>query len=202
VTKDDSSEVNRVLEETKEYYSQRAVRYADWSHQTGEYEGGTAPDASWFADAQIVIGALNKSKLTGNVLEIASGTGIWTEALVKNVSSVTALDSSLEMIGRSKSRLKGNTKVRYIRADFYDWTPDAAYDAVTFAFWISHVPSSKLDESVSKVFRCLKPRGRVFFVDQRREAMSYEILDRPGGEIATRTLDDGRMFNLQTLLLT
>jgi len=194
--RDDSNEVNHILEETKEYYRQRASQYFDWAHRTGEYEGGSEPDASWFADAQTVIDALDSSRLVGDVLEIASGTGILTEELVKNAASVTALDSSQEMIERSMSRLKGNPKVRYVLADFYDWTPDMAYDAVAFSFWISHVPSSRLDEFVSKVSRCLKLGGRVFFVDQQRVAMSYEILDRPGGEIATRTLNDSREFKV------
>ncbi|MBI3859249.1 MAG: methyltransferase domain-containing protein [Thaumarchaeota archaeon] len=185
-----------MLEETKEYYRQRAAQYSDWANRTGNYEGGSEPDESWFSEARTVIEALEAARLDGDVLEVACGTGIWTDVLVKNANSVTALDSSQEMIERSKARLKANPKVRFVLADFYGWLPDMAYDAVTFSFWISHVPSWKLDEFASKVSKCLKPEGRVFFVDQRREAMKYETLDRPGGEVATRTLDDGRQFKV------
>jgi ubiquinone/menaquinone biosynthesis C-methylase UbiE len=193
---DDTPQTEHALEETKEYYRQRAPQYFDWAHRTGEYEGGTEPEASWFDEANAVLDALEAYRLVGDVLEVASGTGIWTEVLVKSATTVTALDASKEMIERCKSRLEGNPKVRYVLADFYDWPPDRAYDAVTFSFWISHVPSSKLDQFVSKVSRCLKPGGRVFFVDQQSEAMSFEVLDRPGGEIATRRLIDGREFKV------
>ncbi len=128
--------------------------------------------------------------------QIACGTGIWTEMLARSASSVTAIDSSEEMIERSRSRLKGNPKVSYVHADFYLCTPDTAFDAVTFSFWISHVPASKLNQFVAKVTSCLKPRGRVFFVDQRDEAIQYEVLDQPDGEIAERTLNDGRKFKV------
>src|SRR6266705_4597535 len=196
MTNSHSKELDQTVEETKEYYRQRASEYSDWAHRTGEYEGGSEPDASRFDEAAILLKALDAEKLVGNVLEIASGTGIWTEVLVKNATSVTAIDSSPEMNERSMLRLKGNPQVRYVTADFYDWTPDRAYDAVTFSFWISHVPASKLDEFVSKVSQCLTPRGRVFFADQQREAIKYEILDQPGGEVAARTLDDGRTFRV------
>ncbi len=66
---------------------------------------------------------------------------------------------------RCKARLKDNPRVRYICADFYNWPPDRAYDAVSFSFWISHVPYSKLNEFISKVSYCLKPNGMLFFVD-------------------------------------
>jgi len=194
--KDNPDEVNRVIEETKEYYRKRASQYWDWSHPTGEYEGEAEPDKSVFDEAKILLAALGEARLSGNVLEIAGGTGIWTEALVKNAATVTAVDSSQEMIERSKLRLKGNPRVKYVLADFYDWTPDKAYDAVTFSFWISHVPAAKLDKFVSKISSCLRPEGRVFFCDVSEEATKYEDLVEPGGEIVYRKIGDGRKFKV------
>ena len=49
---------------------------------------------------------------------------------------------------------------------------------------------------VSKVSRLLKPGGRVFFVDQQDTARQHEQLDDPDGEIATRTLMNGRTFKV------
>jgi len=194
--KSHSKELDQTVEETKEYYRQRASQYSDWAHRTGQYEDGVEPEASWFDEAMILIEALASSGLSGDVLEIASGTGIWTEELLRNAASVTALDSSPEMHERSRARLTGNPKVRYVVADIYDWVPDKSYDAVTFSFWLSHVPGSKLDEFISKVAQCLKPAGRVFFADQRREGLIREVMDPPGGEIARRSLVNGREFKI------
>ncbi len=87
---DDSEEVSSILEETKEYYRQRAAQFADWNR--GEYDGGSEPDTSVFEEARILLDALQAENLEGAVLELASGTGIWTEALAKTATSVTALD--------------------------------------------------------------------------------------------------------------
>jgi len=193
---DDPDEENRMIEETKEYYRQRAAQYSDWAHRTGDYEGDSEPGSSFFDEAKLLLDALDAERLVGNVLEIACGTGVWTEAVVKNANLVTALDSSQEMIERNKSRLKGNMKVKYVLADVYDWNADTVYDAVTFSFWISHVPNSRLDEFVSKASRCLRPSGRVFFVDQQDTAKKYETLAGPGGEVAARTLNDGKTFKV------
>ena len=193
---DDTAETSRLLEETKEYYRQRASQFADWHRHTGPYEGGPALDQSYFQEAKILFDALQAENLRGNVLEIASGTGIWTEAVVRTASTLTALDSSKEMLEKCKTRLGTNPKLRYIIADFFEWPPDQEYDAVTFSFLISHVPASKLDEFVMKLSRCLKQGGRIFFVDQQTQAIKNETLEKPGGEIAWRTLENGRRFKV------
>jgi SAM-dependent methyltransferase len=184
------------LEETKEYYRQRASQFADWHRRTGEYEGGPPLDQSYFDEAKVLFDALEGEHLTGNVLEIASGTGIWTEAVIKTASALTALDSSKEMLEKCRSRLGTNPKIRYVVADFFDWIPDREYDAVTFSFMISHVPASKLDEFVRKLSRCLRPGGRILFVDQQTQAIKSEKLDQPGGEVAWRTLENGKRFKV------
>ncbi len=144
---DDSEEISSILEETKEYYRQRAPQFADWNR--GEYDGGSEPDASY-----------------------------------------------LEMLDRCRSRLGANPRVRYVVADFYNWIPDQEYDAASFSFWISHVPASKLDQFVSKLSSCLKPRGTIFFVDQQTQEMKHEALVQSGGEVAWRTLDNGKRFKV------
>lgn len=191
---DDPQEISSILKETKEYYRQRAAQFADWNR--GEYDGGPEPDSSYREEAKILLDALQAENLTGAVLEIASGTGIWTEALTRTATSITALDSSSEMLMRCRSRLGENPSVKYVVADFYNWKPDREYDAVSFSFWISHVPASKLDQFVSKLSDCLKPGGRIFFVDQQTQEKTHEDLVRSGGEVAWRTLNNGKRFRL------
>ena len=193
---DDTRETSRLLEETKEYYRQRASQFTDWHRNTGTYEGGPALDQSYFDESKILFDALQTENLQGNVLEIASGTGIWTEAIVRTANTLTALDSSREMMEKCKSRLGTNSRMSYIVADFFDWSPDQEYDAVTFSFMISHVPASKLDEFILKLSRCLKQGGRIFFVDQQTQAIKNEAFEKPGGEVAWRTLENGRRFKV------
>ena len=172
------------------------MQFADWHRHEGPYEGGPALDQSYFDEAKILFDALEAENLCGNVLEIASGTGIWTEAVVKTATELTALDSSKEMLEKCKSRLRESPKIRYVVSDFFEWPPDQKYDAVTFSFMISHVPASKLDEFVLKLSRCLRKGGKIFFVDQQTQAIKNEALEKPGGEVAWRTIENGRRFKV------
>jgi ubiquinone/menaquinone biosynthesis C-methylase UbiE len=193
---DDPAETAQILEETKEYYRQRASQFVDWHRPTREYGGDPALDQSYFDEAKVLFDALEGERITGNVLEIAAGTGIWTEAVIKTANALTALDSSKEMLEKCKARLGKNPKIRYVVTDFFDWAPDQAYDAVTFSFMISHVPASKLQKFVRKISRCLRHGGRIFFVDQQTQAIKNEDLVQPGGEVAWRTLENGKRFKV------
>ncbi|OLD02728.1 MAG: hypothetical protein AUJ07_08130 [Crenarchaeota archaeon 13_1_40CM_3_53_5] len=81
---DDPDEESRLIEETKGYYSQRAGQYFDWAPKTGDHEGHLEPNQSFFDEAKLLLDALDASRLVGKILEIACGTGVWTEAVIKN----------------------------------------------------------------------------------------------------------------------
>jgi demethylmenaquinone methyltransferase/2-methoxy-6-polyprenyl-1,4-benzoquinol methylase len=76
-------------------------------------------------------------------------------------------------------------------------SPDRAYDAVVFSFWLSHVPDDRFEDFWQIVRRCLAPNGRVFFIDEDdRGAMNDEVRVVDGISIARRTLGDGRSFDI------
>lgn len=58
---DDPDEENRMIEETKEYYRQRAAQYSDWAHRTGDYEGDSEPDSSFFDEAKLLLDAWTRN---------------------------------------------------------------------------------------------------------------------------------------------
>ena len=61
---------------------------------------------------------------------------------------MTAVDASPEVLGINRARLREARReisVRYVEADLFDWRPDAAYDAVFFEFWLSHVPPERFE---------------------------------------------------------
>ncbi len=87
--------------------------------------------------------------------------------LARHATSVTAVDASPEVLGINRARLREagrETAVRYVAADLFDWRPDAAYDAVFFGFWLSHVPPERFERFRDLVRSALRPGGRVFFV--------------------------------------
>lgn len=108
--------------------------------------------------------ALDAFRPTGSVLELACGPGTWTTHLLRHAADVTAVDASAEMLAIASARV-GKQRVRFVSADLFHWRPDRRYDVVFFGFWLSHVPPERFASFWSLVAECLKPDGRVFFVD-------------------------------------
>lgn len=188
----------QTLQEMRIYYQERAREYDEWFYRQGRYSQGAEMDARWFAEANEAFVALDTLHLTGDVLELASGTGIWTERLVRTASTITAVDASLETIEINKAKV-ASSKVSYVQADLFSWQPERVYDAVCFGFWISHVPLERLDDFLRSIAAMLRPGGKVFFVDGRRTPGGSFAQDQPpvqNSQLTTRTLNDGRTFEI------
>ena len=125
------------------------------------------------------------------MLELACGNGESTRLLAPAARSVTALDASPRMIEHNRRRLK-DPKVRYINADIFEWKPDRRYDLVYFSFWLSHVPPRSFDGFWGFLRTCVKPGGRVAFLDEDDRGSGHDVLTTVQGiPAAMRTLRDG-----------
>src|SRR5207302_1214021 len=127
-----------------------------------------------------------------HILELAPGTGDWTQELVRIGQTVTALDASPEMIAINRERV-ADPRVEYHQVDLFHWTPQRQYDLVFFAFWLSHVPPDLVDAFLLKVRDAVRPGGHLFIIDQCNDLPGYP----PGkkeGIFEERTLSDGRTF--------
>ena len=190
--------IERALTDQKLYYQLRASEYDQWWLRTGRYNRGSEATTTWFEEAAQVRATLRQFNLEGSLLEIASGTGIWTEELIKTASSVTALDASAAMLALNHTRVNSE-RVTYRVADVFEWEPPHVFDAVFFSFWLSHVPRQKLNAFFQKVNALLKPGGKLFFVDGLRQPTSTATnhqLPAEESEVMTRTLNDGQHFDI------
>jgi demethylmenaquinone methyltransferase/2-methoxy-6-polyprenyl-1,4-benzoquinol methylase len=191
-----------LLREQVAYYRARANEYDQWFLRQGRYDHGPEQNARWFAEVGQVEQALEHFAPTGRVLEIACGTGLWTQRLLPYADSISALDASPEVIAHNRQRLSNapqKTPVRYVEADVFSWEPDGPYDTVFFGFWLSHVPPERFEPSWSLVQAALAPGGRVFFVDSLYSPQGTAIDQRLEGARATtltRRLNDGREFRI------
>jgi ubiquinone/menaquinone biosynthesis C-methylase UbiE len=189
-----------VIAEQRQYYAARAGEYEEWWNRIGRYDHGRAENAAWMAERRVVEEAFDRLPIGPEVLELAPGTGIWTERLVRRATSVHAVDAAPEMLARSRARLGALTsRVTYEIADLFLWQPAREYDTVVFCFWISHVPRDKLDDFLARVARAVRREGRAFFVDTLREPSGGAVnhtLPAPGEEVATRRINDGREFRI------
>jgi demethylmenaquinone methyltransferase/2-methoxy-6-polyprenyl-1,4-benzoquinol methylase len=188
-----------LIEQQKEYYRARAGEYDEWFLRTGRYDRGPEFRERWFAEVDEVRAALERFRPAGRVLELACGTGLWTDRLVRHADEVTAVDASAEVLEINRRRV-GDPRVRHELADIFAWRPDAAYDVVFFGFWLSHVPPERFDAFWAMVHAALAPGGRVFFVDSLRTELStatdHRLPDEAGDVVLERKLNDGRRFHI------
>jgi SAM-dependent methyltransferase len=183
------------------YYRARAPEYDEWFLRQGHYDHGPELAAIWERETHEAATALSSLPLDGaDVLELAPGTGVWTARYVDRVATGTAVDAAPEMIERARARLGARgDKVEFVLADLFRWQPSRRYDAVVFAFFMSHVPAARLDGFLGMVASAIGPGGHVFFVDSL-PAPTAGRADRPpsprDGEVQHRELHDGRPFDV------
>ena len=195
---------DNILQEQIQYYRDRAAEYDQWFLRQGRYDRGEAHRHQWFAEIAEVETALRSIlqsiKPSGHILELACGTGLWTQHLVPWATHLTAVDAAPEAIALNQQRLSSMTAmpVEYIVADLFNWHPHQQFDFIFFGFWLSHVPREKFVEFWQMVRGALKPQGRVFFVDslfnQASTAQNHLALHHEG--YSERSLNDGRTYQV------
>jgi SAM-dependent methyltransferase len=157
-----------LLAEQRSYYRARAPEYDEWWQRRGRFDRGEEQQVEWQRQVAVVDDALASFGATGSVLELAGGTGWWTERLARTADRLTVVDSSPEVLARNRERV-GRADVNYVVGDLFDWRADSPYDVVFFSFWLSHVPRARFGEFWSLVHSCLTPSGRVFLIDNRND---------------------------------
>ncbi|BAZ37102.1 hypothetical protein NIES4101_30230 [Calothrix sp. NIES-4101] len=129
---------------------------------------------------------------------MASGTGIWTQELLKIGNKITALDASQAVIEINRHKLN-SPNVKYSQVDLFAWEPEAEYDLVFFSFWLSHVPPELLDLFLNKVYKSVSARGKLFMIDSRFEPTSTaknHILENEKSIYQNRKLNDGQEYKI------
>ena len=194
----DQTNCDALIADQIAYYRARADEYDGNLRQLERYVslgGGVAgrPGDEESREVASVLDALESMRPLETVLELAAGTGWWTQWLAQHARRVMADDAAEEMLALNRDRVHA-TNVRYVLADVFTWRPDRKFDLVFFAFWLSHVPGDRFAGLWQLVHESLGPNGRVFFVDELGTEELRALETRVGGDAVLRTLEDGRQF--------
>ncbi|HLY34059.1 MAG TPA: class I SAM-dependent methyltransferase [Jatrophihabitantaceae bacterium] len=174
---------DEVLAEQARYYRRRAHEYDATSY--GDVVAARARIVRLVGDMQP----------TGTILEIACGTGVWTQALADAADTLIAIDAAPEVIAIARDRVMASN-VRFEVADIFSWKTPQRFDVIFFSAWLSHVPMNRFDEFWQMLRDLLAERGRVLFVDEPIELRDKETYLSDSDEIVQRQLRHGTTFHL------
>lgn len=186
----------KLVDDQRRYYELRAPDYGDVAHTDRRGGGARAGSRGGMMPKELVDEIVARLRPEGDVLELACGPGGFTERLADVARSLTAVDASPTMLERNCTAV-GDRGVTYVQADVFAWSPSSSFDLVFFSTWLSHVPFTRFDAFWDLVRTCLRPGGRVAFVDEDDRARGFDdlrIVD--GTPVATRTLSDGSQYDI------
>ena len=184
-------------EELRAYYAARAGEYDDWFLRKGRYSRGAIADTAWAADMDTATLWLDAQPLSGEIVELAAGTGWWSPLLAQKATTLWLYDINEEPLDFARQRLLAHGLAAHIHVRDAWAEPDRQVDALFCGFWLSHVARARLGEFLALCRRWLKPGGRMAFIDSRRDPESSAI-DHPPPEndLSVRKLDDGQAFTI------
>jgi 2-polyprenyl-3-methyl-5-hydroxy-6-metoxy-1,4-benzoquinol methylase len=181
--RDDVWMMDDVLADQIGYYRRRA----------SEYDATAYGDVA--AARKRIARLVTQMNPVGRVLEIACGTGLWTEAVARLADAVMAIDAAPEAVAIARDRVKwGN--VAFEVADVFSWTTDDRFDVIFFSAWLSHVPMSRFEQFWRILQGLLTEDGRVLFIDEHVDERDKEAYVPGADEIVERRLQDGRKFRI------
>ena len=128
----------------------------------------------------------------GTVLDVATGTGLVADRLLRAGHPVTGLDQSAEMLDVARARFDGRVDLVLASAESLPFA-DASFDHLTFTYLLRYVeePSAVLRE----LARVVRPGGTIamleFALPRRLARLLWELYVRIGLPLAGRAISPG-----------
>lgn len=181
-----------IVREMNEYYRVRAPWHDGYMNYTdnARMEELLAP----------VIAFIEPFVAARDVLEVACGTGNWTQVLARRARSVLATDINESMVAIARSKPYASDAVSFRVDDAYGMAaiPDG-FTASFAADWWSHVPVSMLRPFLELVHSKLVPGSHVVFVGmlpRDHPDLTPYRQDEEANLIHRRRLPNGREFDV------
>jgi demethylmenaquinone methyltransferase/2-methoxy-6-polyprenyl-1,4-benzoquinol methylase len=172
----------------KDYYAARAPEYDEFY---GAAWMQPLERAVFQADLDAATLWLDDLPISGEIVELAAGTGWWSPLLAQK-GELSLYDVSDEVLVRARDRLLAHGLRAHIHIRDAWAEPDRQVDVVFCGAWLSHVRHKRLPDFLAIVHRWLKPGGLFAFVDEAGQP----DFEQPVDEQQPRRLNDGREFQI------
>ena len=175
----------------REYYDRRAREY-EWIYERD--------DPVRRSELAAIRTALRATLAGRRVLEVACGTGYWTQAYAEAARHVVAIDVAPEVLAIAGEKSLPAEKVEFRVGDAYALHGQPGeFDGGAALFWLSHVPKSRMDAFLTQFHARLGQGATVFMADNVFvSGLGGELIKRPDSEdtFKHRRLADGREYEI------
>lgn len=171
------------------YYAQRAAEY-ERIYQKPERQ----------SELHALRNLVRAAMAGRDVLEVACGTGYWTEVAAGSAAFITVFDINEAVLDIARSKSIDRHNARFAVGDAYQ-LPVASdgFNAALAVFWWSHVPREQVAGFLGRLHRVLKPGARVVFIDNTfvpGESTPIRRTDDKGNAYQLRRIDNGETFEV------
>jgi len=139
------------------------------------------------------------------VLEVACGTGYWTQHIAKTATFVHATDATHEPLAFAKHR-PGTQDTQFSLADAYSLPEHLGqFDGAFAGLWFSHVPIGDREAFFHSLHARLTPGARVILIDNSQvQCLEHPIIERDadGNTYQMRSLKDGSVHRVLKIFPT
>lgn len=144
-------------------------------------------------DLNTATGILQEIFTEKQVLEIACGTGFWTEKIAKTASSILGTDINETVLDIARKKDFSEKQVSFELADIYNFPIQEKFESLFGGFIWSHILLQDLDKFLSTVNSLVSPGATVVFMDNNYVEGSNHVItnwDELGNSFQTRKLED------------
>lgn len=180
---------NTAFTGTEEYYERRAMEY-DEVYRKPERQADLRSIESWLTD----------TFHDRRVLEIASGTGYWTQFFADSAQAVKATDVNRPVLELAQARRRWPSSTDFVLANAFDLNGiNGEFDTAFVGFFWSHLKLDQLEGFVTHLASRIEASGRIVFMDNNSVAGSNHAVtktDKDGNTYQRRHLADGTAWDV------
>lgn len=169
-----------------EYYARRAAEYEAIYRKPERQRDLLA--------AAAVLQEIFKNR---SVIEIACGTGYWTEIIARSAKNILATDINAEVLDIARRKDYPHRNVAFEMADLYRLKPEHTAEALFGGFIWSHIKKSGLPAFIDTANGLVQPGGTVVFIDNCYVPGSSTAIaeqDAEGNTYQHRKLQNGDVY--------
>ena len=174
----------------RDYYKKRTKEYEKIYHRN---------DPIRLEEQNFIANSLKDLMKNKIVLEIASGTGYWTQFISETATKIVITDNNREMLEFAKSK-KYNCEIEFNFENAYELSfSDNQFEAGVANFWFSHVPKEKINIFLNEFHRVLKNNAIIFIADNVfNKGIGGELIEIIGDKntYKLRQLSDGTEYKI------